>query len=186
MELTMTGSRTVGEVIKDATLYTLREYFMPIRVARRFAVNSYRRVVSPSESSFSETSSLYDPREMSLEAAKLLLRSELSESRSQEKFLLFQSVFAAFLTVLLLIVGSLPNLHGVAPVALYIIVVLTSLLSAFAAIKGVRKREEIVELKTLRLLLKRLDARTAELVIRELAWGKPRARRNSNKHKKPH
>ena len=49
----MTGSRTVGEIIKDATLYTLREYFMPIRVARRFAVNSYRRVVSPSESSFS-------------------------------------------------------------------------------------------------------------------------------------
>lgn len=42
----MTDSRTVGEVIKDAAIYTLREYFMPIRMMRDLTAKLHRRLWS--------------------------------------------------------------------------------------------------------------------------------------------
>jgi hypothetical protein len=186
MELAMTESGTVGDVIRNAAVYALREYFMPIRVARRLAVDLYRRLTSPSRSLFFQTSCPDDPYKISLEEARQFLRAEISQTRSRERFLLFQSVFAAFLTVSLLIVDSLSNLYKVAEVTLGIIIVVTGLLSGLAAIAGVRKREEIVQLKMLRHLLTHIDAETAETVIRQLSWGNPQPKRNVKKHKKSH
>jgi hypothetical protein len=158
----MASSKSFLSETADTASFAFREYFRPLVAVTRFLKS--RTVHSePAEPAVEERASLQE--------AQALLRERLAKGRHHERILLIQAVICAIASLLAVAISFMYPLD----VGLAIVLAVLLPISAFAVwltVRLVQNREEIIELKTLRWVMKSLDRDTAESVIKQVSWGK--------------
>lgn len=155
--------------------FAFREYFRPLLAAARFWKS---RQVSNESADFAA-----DDR-LSLEAAKAILRKRLAQGRRNERLLLIEGMTSALASLLTLAIALMFAFQLSLPVLLAILVPATTF-GVWVLLRLLETREEIVELKTIRWVLKSVDQDTAERMAKQISWGKTGKKSESNKNKKP-
>ncbi len=167
------SKRFLSQTAETAS-FALREYFRPlVAFASLFKPN-----VAPPESQ--APAPHQDP--ISLEEAKSILRERLAEGRQHEKLLVTLAVISGLASLLALSI-SLMLAIGMGPVVVLAILVPSSVFALWVILRLVQNREKIIELKTIRWVMKAVDEETAERVMKQVLWGKPKKKRRSKKDK---
>jgi hypothetical protein len=159
----------------ETASFAFREFFRPLVAVTRFW--KLRRASS-------EIAGPHPENQASLEEAQTLLRERLARGRHHEKILLLQVVLSSLASLLALVI-SLMHAFDVQIAVVLFILLPVSTFAVWATFRFIHKREEIVELKTLRWVMKSVDRETAERVAKQVLWGKPERKRRSKKNGKP-
>ena len=173
----MASTKTFIGLTVSAARESVREFFWPVLALARF----FR--CSPTHVNLASVG--LDPAR---EDAYELVRSWLAYRRQQERFLLTQFIVSALAIVLSLAI-SLLNAFQLASVVFMVAIVIVSLFASLTAVRALKVREKIIELKTVRSIMKSMDPNTAQQVARAVVWGggKPTRppRKGKNKSQAP-
>jgi hypothetical protein len=154
--------------------FAFREYFRPLVAVARFLKPR------PASSELVECGPEY---QTSLEQAQAILKQRLAKGRHYEKLLLTQAIIASLASLLGLVL-SLMHAFDVKLLVVSLILLPLSTFAVWVTIRLARNREVIVELKTIRWVMKSLDKETAASVARQVIWGKSKKKRSPRKDEK--
>ena len=172
----MTDSKPFLRETAETATFAVTEYFRPLGTAIHFVKS---RITSPKPAE----STAHD--QTSLEDAKAILRERLAKGRHHEKILLMQGVLSA-LASLLAVAISLMNAFEVGLAVVLVVLIPISIFATWAVLRLIQNREEIVELKTIRWIMKSVDEETAVRVVKQVLWGKPKRKRSPKKDQNLH
>lgn len=156
----MTNRKSLAVLTREAAAFAFREYFRPITVALRLPNRGPDR---------QGTVDAETPHDLSLAAAKAMLRGRLAASRHHERIQLLLCVVSVC-GCLIAATVSLVSQYDALVTAL--VIVPAAALAAWATVQVLRDRAEIVELKTIRWMLKQLDEETAAKIAMQIEFGK--------------
>jgi hypothetical protein len=155
--------------------FAFRQYFQPLVVAARF--------LRPKPIAPEAVESAAQDR-LSLEVAEAILRQRLAHGRRYERLLLVLGTISALGSLLALAI-SLMFASGLGlPVTLAILIP-ASTFALWILVRLVQTREEIIELKTIRWVIKSVDRETAERVAQQVSWGRSPRKRKPRTDKNP-
>lgn len=169
----MTNTTKVLRLTSDAVVFSIQEFFRPLRAIPGLLKSRGDRSQHPASDL---------AREASLEEAQAILRYGLAERRHQERLLVTQCVLSAFASLLAVAISLLGMFQSESILSVAIVALISSF-TVWVAFRVVRNREKIVELKTVYRLMKSIDRDTAERVVKQIAWGKPKEQGTRRKHK---
>jgi hypothetical protein len=168
----------------ETAAFAFREYFRPLVAPFHFL----KSIRTPSKRPEAPPEALSDrPPEgrISLKDAKAMLSERLAKDRRHGQMLLMQGLIAAFASLLALSI-SLMRAFDVRLTVILAVILPASTVGVWMALRIIRNREEIIELKTIRWVMKAVDDETAAQVARQVLWGKPERERQSRPDKAPH
>jgi hypothetical protein len=113
----------------------------------------------------------------------LFLRTELTKNRRHGKFLLTQAIIASVGSLVAAVI-ALAHAFDLDLQLIIIFVIPAAITAVWATLRIVRNREAVVELKTIRWLLKSVHRETAERMAKEVAWGEPQKESRIRRQKK--
>lgn len=148
----------------EAATFAFREYFRPL-VAGAHLLKSAVAPSQPVEQPEKDS--------LSLEGARAVLRERLAEGRHHEKVLLVSSVVSALASLFALVISLTPALN-LDPGIVLAVLVPVSTFTVWVTLRLVRNRDEMVEWKTIRWLMKSVDEETAESVVKQVTGKKPK------------